>query len=163
MIETLALREREVLQAMVACSYGFELKEKLGTRIGWQTLENLCNRGLAVGGACPAWPESNGWAITELGRCVLAAHQAREKEKSALREVLLTAEQCRTGRDLLQWTPLDLARRAQCTVGAIQSFEAQGHTSLPRIRNALRLALERAGVEFDPTVTSGVQLKTLVR
>ena len=97
MIEALTMRDRQALTAMATCPYQFELKKNLGPRVGWQTLENLCNRGFIFGGVCPIQPESNGWAITALGRCVLADHQAREQAKSAAAAMHLTAEQCRTG------------------------------------------------------------------
>ncbi|MGF7177423.1 helix-turn-helix domain-containing protein [Azospirillum doebereinerae] len=63
-------------------------------------------------------------------------------------EAGLTARQCRVARDLLDWTPEELARRSGTSVQAISGFERlERPFPLP---DALAVArtLKRAGVEF---------------
>jgi transcriptional regulator with XRE-family HTH domain len=60
----------------------------------------------------------------------------------------MTPEQCRAARDLLGWTPGDLARAAGVSVITVRDFEA-GKPMEERLAPVLmRRALEGAGVHF---------------
>jgi predicted transcriptional regulator len=62
----------------------------------------------------------------------------------------LTPEQCRRAREVLDWTPFDLAVRADVRITVVLRFEdGQGKPVASRIAN-LRRAFEAAGVAFLP-------------
>jgi predicted transcriptional regulator len=60
----------------------------------------------------------------------------------------ITPEQCRRAREVLDWTPFDLAVQADVTMTAVLHFEnGRGKPVASRIA-ALRRAFEGAGVAF---------------
>ena len=60
----------------------------------------------------------------------------------------ITPEQCRRAREVLDWTPFDLAVQADGRIAGVLRFEAgQGSPMASRIA-ALRRAFEDAGVAF---------------
>jgi len=63
-------------------------------------------------------------------------------------EAALTARQCRAARDLLDWTPEELARRSGTSVQAIAGFERLDRPFPLLDALAVARALKRAGVEF---------------
>ena len=67
----------------------------------------------------------------------------------------MIAAQCRAGRGLLNMTVKDLAARARVAADTIVRLE-NGREMKPRTIEAIRMALEAAGVEFLP---AGVRLK----
>ncbi len=76
---------------------------------------------------------------------------------------MLTPEQCRAARGLIDLTQRELALRAGLTHPLVANFERRKRT--PRLENLLRIreALEEAGVEFipaDETGGPGVRLKS---
>jgi transcriptional regulator with XRE-family HTH domain len=70
-------------------------------------------------------------------------------------ELEMIAAQCRAGRDLLNMTVKELAARARVATDTIVRLE-NGQEMKPRTIDAIRMALEAAGVEFLP---AGVRLK----
>ena len=74
---------------------------------------------------------------------------------------MITAEQSRAGRALLDWSQAELAEAANLGLSTIRDFEKKRR--IPHINNltAIRAALESAGVEFIPENGSGpgVRLK----
>ncbi|CAO3432394.1 helix-turn-helix domain-containing protein [Azospirillum doebereinerae] len=63
-------------------------------------------------------------------------------------EAALTARQCCAARDLLDWTPEELARRSGASVQAISGFERLERPFPLLDALAVARALKRAGVEF---------------
>lgn len=68
----------------------------------------------------------------------------------------LTKEQCRAARGLLGLKQMELAKLSTTSITTIRNFEAGNGEARPAIRQAIRLALEAAGVEF---VDGGVRPK----
>ncbi len=60
----------------------------------------------------------------------------------------ITPEQCRMARAGLDWSQLELARRAGVSPATIAAFENQNRTPLARTVRDLETALSNAGVEF---------------
>jgi transcriptional regulator with XRE-family HTH domain len=60
----------------------------------------------------------------------------------------LSPAQCRAGRALVKLTQYDLGGVAQVAKKTIADFELEVRTPYPRTLQALRAALEAAGVEF---------------
>ena len=70
----------------------------------------------------------------------------------------ITPEQCRRAREVLDWTPFDLAVGADARIAGVLRFEAgQGSPMASRIA-ALRRAFGDAGVVFLPD--GSVRLET---
>jgi transcriptional regulator with XRE-family HTH domain len=67
----------------------------------------------------------------------------------------MIAAQCRAGRGLLNMTVKELAARARVATDTIVRLE-NGREMKPRTIDAIRMALEAAGVEFLP---AGVRFK----
>ncbi|MCJ2059809.1 helix-turn-helix domain-containing protein [Methylobacterium sp. J-048] len=61
---------------------------------------------------------------------------------------MLTAAQSRSARGLLNWTQVQLAEAAQVSIGTVRNFEVGRATPIVATLNAIRSALEEAGVEF---------------
>jgi predicted transcriptional regulator len=61
---------------------------------------------------------------------------------------MITAEQCRAARALLDWGQADLADKAGVGIVTIRQLEAGGHDARRATLQVIRHALERAGVEF---------------
>ena len=62
---------------------------------------------------------------------------------------MLTCEQCRAARALLDWTQSELSRQTALSAVSIRAFERGGAMRGSNM-NLLRLTFERAGVEFIP-------------
>ena len=60
----------------------------------------------------------------------------------------MTPAQCRAARDLLAWTPADLARAAGVSVITVRSFEAGKVIDVRLAPVLMKRALEGAGVQF---------------
>ena len=75
----------------------------------------------------------------------------------------ITSEQLRAGRALVRWSAQDLAEMAGIGVATVRRSEAEsGPVSATQAnQNAMRVALEAAGVEFIPENGggAGVRLK----
>ncbi|HSK41009.1 MAG TPA: helix-turn-helix domain-containing protein [Arenibaculum sp.] len=75
---------------------------------------------------------------------------------------MLTPQQCRAARALLDWTQHELARRAGVGWSTIRSFENGKHALMRANRAVIRGTLEEAGVmliDADETVGPGVRLR----
>jgi transcriptional regulator with XRE-family HTH domain len=66
----------------------------------------------------------------------------------------MTAEQCRKARKLLKWTQQELASAANVTPRIIDAFE-DGRDVLPSYVDAIRTALEAAGIGFPFELSNG--------
>jgi DNA-binding XRE family transcriptional regulator len=74
--------------------------------------------------------------------------------------VRMTPSQCRAARELLCWTPEDLARAASVGVFTIRNFETEKSVPEPDMLTSMQRAFEGAGIRFDPSDDgrSGVSL-----
>jgi predicted transcriptional regulator len=61
---------------------------------------------------------------------------------------MLTREQCRAARGLLDWSQHDLAEHAGVGVVTVRQLEAGAHEPRRATLDVIKRALERAGVEF---------------
>lgn len=79
--------------------------------------------------------------------------------------VMLTAQQCRAARGLLDWTQEDLAERAGVSRSTVRGFENGQHELHRASAVVMRSALEAAGVILiDPDeLGPGVRLRTPAR
>lgn len=75
---------------------------------------------------------------------------------------MLTAEQCRAARGLLDWTQSDLAARASISAVSIRAFE-KGGDMRDSNRKLLQLTLEAAGVQFIPENGGGAGVRLAKR
>lgn len=62
--------------------------------------------------------------------------------------VSIAPAQCRAARALLNWSQDELERSSQVARKTIADFEREARQPYPRTLEALRAALEAAGVEF---------------
>ena len=76
---------------------------------------------------------------------------------------MITSDQIRAARALLHWSAHDLAKAASIGVATVRRFESVKGVPSGQVRvlEALRKALEKAGVEFvgSPDDRPGVRLK----
>ena len=75
---------------------------------------------------------------------------------------MITAEQCRAARALLNWTQADLAQRVSISSVSIRSFEKGGEMRESN-RKLIRFALEAAGVQFIPENGGGAGVRLAKR
>jgi transcriptional regulator with XRE-family HTH domain len=61
---------------------------------------------------------------------------------------MLTAAQCRAARGLLDWSQLDLAKKAGVGIVTVRQLEASTHEPRRATLDVVRRALEAGGVEF---------------
>ena len=71
----------------------------------------------------------------------------------------MSPEQCRAARGWLDWSQQDLATRARVSLSTVRDFEKRRRTPILNNLNAMRHALEAAGVEFTNGDAPGVRLK----
>ena len=78
---------------------------------------------------------------------------------------LITGAQMRAARGLLRWSADELAKRAKLGVATVRRAEAiDGQPSITEANgDAIRSALERAGVEFTDDDQTGVRLRKTKR
>jgi DNA-binding transcriptional regulator YiaG len=67
--------------------------------------------------------------------------------------------QCRAARGLLQWTQDELSRRAGISGTTIRGFELEQTSPNPATLTVLRMAFEKAGVEFTDGDQPGVRMR----
>ncbi|QKC86354.1 XRE family transcriptional regulator [Mesorhizobium sp. NZP2077] len=74
---------------------------------------------------------------------------------------MINPPQSRAGRALLNWTQTQLAEASRTSVSTIRDFESGKRAPMPNNLEAIRRALESAGVEFIPENGggAGVRLK----
>jgi DNA-binding transcriptional regulator YiaG len=71
----------------------------------------------------------------------------------------MSPEQCRAARGWLAWTQANLAKRAKVSLSTVKDFEKRRRTPIPNNLEAMRRALEAAGIEFTNGKTPGLRLK----
>src|SRR4051794_16556418 len=62
----------------------------------------------------------------------------------------LSAAQCRAGRSLLGWSQSDLAMQAKIATSTVADFERDKRSPVANNLDAMRSALEQAGIAFPP-------------
>jgi transcriptional regulator with XRE-family HTH domain len=68
---------------------------------------------------------------------------------------VMSPEQCRAARAWLGWSQQDLAKRASVGISTVKDFENKTRRPIANNLNALRGALEGAGVEFESDPSEG--------
>ncbi len=68
-------------------------------------------------------------------------------------------EQCRAARGWLDWSQQNLATRAKVSLSTVRDFEKRRRTPIPNNLDAMRRALEAAGIEFTDGDEPAVRLK----
>ena len=71
---------------------------------------------------------------------------------------MITNDQCRAARALLEWSQADLSKRASISAVSIRTFE-KGGTMRANNLKLLRLIFEDAGIEFIPENGAGVGVR----
>jgi len=61
---------------------------------------------------------------------------------------MITPEQCRAARGLLDWSQAELADKAAVGIVTVRQFEAGAHAPRRATLDVIRRAFESAGVEF---------------
>ena len=61
---------------------------------------------------------------------------------------MITAEQCRAARGLLDWSQAELADKAAVGIVTVRQFEAGSHEPRRATLDVIKRAFESAGVEF---------------
>jgi hypothetical protein len=75
---------------------------------------------------------------------------ARFRTRSARRNAMISATQCRSARALLGWSVAKLALAASVSANAIDDFEAERRPAVPAVAGPIRRAFEPVGVVFLP-------------
>jgi DNA-binding XRE family transcriptional regulator len=76
---------------------------------------------------------------------------------------IISREQCRAGRALLDWSQTELAKAANVARQTVVDFERGARTPYPNNLNAIRSALEAAGVELTPENGGGAGVRLAKR
>lgn len=78
---------------------------------------------------------------------------------------MITSGQIRAARALLRWSAQDLAKHSNVGIATIRRFEIQDGIPSGQIRviEALKKALEAAGVEFIGSAQDGAGVRLLTR
>lgn len=71
----------------------------------------------------------------------------------------LTPAQCRAARGLVNWSQTRLAEEAGVSRATVTSFEAEKRVPIGNNLDAIRSALEAAGVEFIPENGGGAGVR----
>ena len=71
---------------------------------------------------------------------------------------MITADQCRAARALLNWTQEDLSKHVSISAVSLRAFERGGEMRDSN-RKLLELALEAAGVQFIPENGGGAGVR----
>ena len=71
----------------------------------------------------------------------------------------MTHAQCRAARGLLDWTEVRLADASGVAASTVTSFERSSRVATPERIQAMRAAIEAAGVEFTNGDEPGVKLR----
>jgi DNA-binding XRE family transcriptional regulator len=77
----------------------------------------------------------------------------------ALKDKILTAEQCRGARAMLGWSQDELALAARVSRQTVADFERGARMPIPNNLTGMVTAFEKAGIEFLPD--NGIRLKTV--
>ena len=73
--------------------------------------------------------------------------------------MVMTRDQCRAGRALLEWTQDHLAKTANVSKKTLADFEAGKRTPYDRTLLDIERALETAGLEFIPENGGGAGIR----
>ncbi len=81
-------------------------------------------------------------------------------KKTYMPVVMLAPEQCRAARGWLSWSQEDLAKRASVSLSTIRDFEAGRRSPIKNNMEAIRVALEMAGVSllFRGEIPAGINV-----
>ena len=71
---------------------------------------------------------------------------------------MITSEQCRAARALLDWTQAELAERVSISAVSLRNFEKGGEMRDSNLK-LLRLTFEQAGIVFIPENGAGVGVR----
>ena len=71
----------------------------------------------------------------------------------------MSPEQCRAARGWLRWSQQKLADQAKVAVSTLKDFETVYRKPIPNNLEAIRSALEAAGIEFTNGDVPGVRLR----
>ena len=71
----------------------------------------------------------------------------------------MSPEQCRAARGWLDWSQQYLAKRAKVGLSTVRDFEKRRRTPIANNLDAMRRALEAAGIEFTNGDAPGVRWK----
>ena len=71
----------------------------------------------------------------------------------------ITPDQCRGARGLLDMTQSDLASRSGVSLGTVINFESGERQPIRAVMEAMRKALEDAGIEFIPENGGGLGVR----
>lgn len=71
---------------------------------------------------------------------------------------MITPEQCRAARALLDWTQKDLSERVSISAVSLRAFEKGGEMRDSNLK-LLRLTFEEAGVQFIPENGGGAGVR----
>ena len=71
----------------------------------------------------------------------------------------ITPDQCRGARGLLDMTQSDLASRSGVSLGTVINFESGDRQPIRAVMEAIRKALEHAGIEFIPENGGGLGVR----
>jgi hypothetical protein len=66
----------------------------------------------------------------------------------------VSPDQCRRARDILKWTPSELAQAANVAPCVVTAFE-EGREVLPTDEATIRVALEAVGISFSFEIANG--------
>ncbi|MCX2698522.1 helix-turn-helix domain-containing protein [Ochrobactrum chromiisoli] len=72
---------------------------------------------------------------------------------------MITAEQCRAGRALVDWSQIELSDRSRIAKKTIADFERGNRAYHPKTSHAVKVALESHGVIFIPENGGGVGVR----
>jgi len=71
----------------------------------------------------------------------------------------ITPDQCRGARGLLDMTQSDLASKSGVSLGTVINFESGDRQPIRAVMEAIRKALEHAGIEFIPENGGGLGVR----
>lgn len=75
----------------------------------------------------------------------------------------MSPEQCRAARGWLGWTQQKLADQAKIGLSTLRDFEGRRRKPIANNLDAIKRALEAAGIEFTDGDAPGVRLRTKKR
>jgi DNA-binding XRE family transcriptional regulator len=108
----------------------------------------------------PLWGNNYVLKLTANGGNAISYGVSRSRTNIGTGTRLVTSAQIRAARGLLDWTVRDLSERAGVSRNTVSNIETGAYAGAPETREAIRRALERAGVEFTNGDAPGVRLRS---